>query len=96
METTEKPNLRSGDNEEARRAAAVLGSSRSEKKQEAARENLLKARRTFAERGQAPGREPRPIESFECTCGRGDTLEGHPTTCPRGLTIYRRRKQGKL
>jgi hypothetical protein len=95
METDEKPNMRAKSREEASRAASMLGSITTEKKAGTSRANLEKANAALAARGGAR-KTPRPIESFECTCGRGDTLEGHPTTCPRGLVIYRRKKQGKL
>ena len=75
-----------GDDPEARkRAAAVLGGARTEAKARAARENGAK---------NPGGRAPMPLSSFPCTCGRGDSLDGHPTTCPRGVTIWRRRRKG--
>jgi len=72
--------------EEISRTLSYLGSIKTEKKAEASRRN-----------GRLHGgRPPRPLAEFPCTCGRGDALEGHPTTCPRGLTIRRRQKAGKL
>jgi hypothetical protein len=44
--------------------------------------------------GEEPGRKPRPLDSFSCTCG-GEGLD-HKTSCPRCLAIYRRRKAGRL
>ncbi len=43
-----------------------------------------------------PNRGTRTMTAITCTCGRGDALEGHPTTCPRGRAIRRRQKAGKL
>jgi hypothetical protein len=65
--------------EEIRRVLAYVGRTRSAKKAESSKEN-----------GKAGGRPVKPLESYACTCGRGDALEGHPTTCPRGRAIARR------
>jgi len=75
--------------EERRAAASAMGSSRTDAKTAAARLNGRKA-------PPGPGRTPRPLAAIACTCGRGDALEGHPTTCPRGLAIRRRTKAGTL
>jgi len=72
--------------EEIRRALGVIGSIKTEKKAEASRANG----RLYG------GRPPRPLAEIPCTCGRGDALEGHPTTCPRGRALRRRQKAGKL
>ena len=85
--------LKSATTQEEKNAAAVaLGSIRSEKKAATSRQNILAAKAA----GKQGGREPKPISAFACTCGRGDSLEGHPTTCPRGLVIWRRKKADKL
>ena len=65
-------------------AAAAMGRVSSPKKAAAAREN-----------GKKGGGPRKPLSEFRCTCGRGEALEGHPTTCPRGLAIRRRRKAGR-
>jgi hypothetical protein len=80
--------LQGGDSEARRVAARLMGSASTERKRAAAAVNGAKVKN--------PGRKPKPLSEFVCTCGRGDELEGHPTTCPRGLNIYRRRKAGKL
>ena len=71
--------------EELRRALAYVGSIKSPKKSAASAVN-----------GRLGGRPLKPLTDIPCTCGRGDTLEGHPTTCPRGLAIRRREKAGTL
>lgn len=77
-----------GDDPEARREAArLLGSARTERKRITSAQNIEKAQRT--------GRPILPLAAFACTCGHSDSLEGHPTTCPRGRAIRRRRKAGK-
>ena len=79
-----------GADEAARREAArLLGRSTSERKRAAVAANGRKA-------PPGPGRPFRPLESFPCTCGAGAAIEGHKTTCPRGLAIRRRRKAGLL
>ena len=89
MNLTGTASLRGGDAEARRQAARVMGSARTEAKAAAVRQNGRKA-------PPGPGRRPRPLSSYDCTCGRGESLEGHPTTCPRGLVIWRRRKAGTL
>ena len=72
--------------EEIRRALSYIGSIKTPKKAAASRRN-----------GQLYGGRPvKPLSEIACTCGRGDTLEGHPTTCPRGRAIRRRQKAGTL
>jgi len=65
-------------------AAVALGSIKSEKKAQAARENAKLPRR----RGR------KPLESIPCTCGldTGDTvtMTGHKSRCVRGRAIQRR------
>lgn len=67
-----------------RRAMAVLGSRTSEKKKKSSTANSARSR--F---------KPRPLSELRCTCGRGDVLEGHPTTCPKGRAIRRRLAAGQ-
>ena len=69
--------------EELRRALGYIGSIRTPKKAASSASN-----------GRLGGRPAKPLNEFPCTCGRGDALEGHPTTCPRGRAI-RRREQKK-
>lgn len=68
--------------------ARVMGGARSERKAQAARENGAKS--------TSEGRPPWPLEAYACTCGAGDVVERHRTTCPRGRAIRRRQKAGKL
>jgi len=84
--------LRSVDPEKASEAGRMLGSIVTPKKQEASRRNGLRAR----ELGRPGGRPPKPLSEIPCNCGRGDSLEGHPTSCLRGLAIRRRQKAGQL
>ncbi len=56
------------------------GSVRSEKKAASSAEN-----------GKLGVRPARPLSEIPCTCSAGDSLTGHPSTCPRGLAIRRRR-----
>jgi hypothetical protein len=65
--------------EEIRRVLAFVGRQRSAKKAASSAAN-----------GKAGGRPFKPLADYACTCGRGDVLEGHPTTCPRGRAIRRR------
>jgi hypothetical protein len=67
--------------EQRREYARELGSVRSERKAQAAREN-----------GKKGGRQIKPLETIACTCG-GEGLE-HRSTCPRGRAIRYRRKKG--
>jgi len=78
------------ERETIRRAAQLLGRVRTPRRTEAALHAL-------STRGpdHMGGRPARPLSEYECTCGAGDTLDGHKTTCPRGLIIYRRRKSGR-
>lgn len=75
---TDKPDV---SREELSRALAYVGSIKTPKKSAASAAN-----------GKKGGRPIKPLAAIPCTCGRGDTLEGHPTTCPRGLAIRRRMK----
>lgn len=67
--------------EEFKRVFSAMGRRRTPAKTAAATQN-----------GQKGGRPQTPLSDFPCTCGKGDALEGHPTTCPRGLAIYRRKR----
>lgn len=79
--------MHSGSEDARREAARLLGMARSERKAAASRANGAKSR----------GRRPlKPLPEFPCTCGRGESIEGHPTTCPRGRAIRRRQKAGVL
>jgi hypothetical protein len=73
-------------------AARRLGSIKSEKKAQSSRDNILAAKAA----GKMGGKPPKPLNEITCTCGRGETLEGHPTTCPRGRAIRRWQKAGRL
>ena len=72
--------------EEIRRALGVIGRIRTPKKAAASRTNG----RLYG------GRPQKPLAEIPCTCGRGEAMDGHPTTCPRGRAIRRRQKAGKL
>jgi len=67
--------------EQRREYARALGSVRSERKAQAAREN-----------GKKGGRQIKPLETIACNCD-GEGLE-HRSTCPRGRVIRYRRKKG--
>jgi len=71
--------------EEIARVLSHLGKRRSPKKAA-----------TSATNGRLGGRPQKPLAEIACTCGRGDALDGHPTTCPRGRAIRRRQKAGGL
>lgn len=63
------------------------GKAKTERKAESSRRN-----------GMLGGSSPRPLVDISCTCGRGDSEnigEGHPTTCPRGRAIRRRKEKGQ-
>jgi hypothetical protein len=49
-----------------------------------------------AQNGQKGGRPQTPLSEIPCTCGAGDSIEGHKTTCPRGLAIYRRKRPSTI
>jgi len=70
---------------EVRAALGYIGSIKTPKKAAASAANGIKG-----------GRPQKPLSEIPCTCGRGETLEGHPTSCPRGLAIRRRAKAGTL
>jgi len=72
-------------------AARKMGRARTAKKIEVALQNLEKARANL----KNPGRKPWPLSRFACTCGAGESLEGHAATCPRGKAIKRRQKAGR-
>jgi hypothetical protein len=60
--------------------AVALGSIKTEKKTRSSRENAKKA-----------GRKPLPIDTIECTCGRGAApVEQHPMVCKRRRALYAR------
>lgn len=72
-------------------AARALGSIKTAKKTESSRRTIKIAQ----QHATGQGRKPWPLSQYECTCGRGDSLEGHPWSCPRGQAIRRRLKRGK-
>jgi hypothetical protein len=84
--------LRAADisEDEKKAAASVMGSIRTEKKASSSRGNL--AKRPPEKMG---GLTPKPLLSLACSCGVGDTLEGHKWSCPRGQAIKRRIKEGR-
>ena len=71
--------------EEMRRVFSMLGKRRTPAKGAAAAAN-----------GRKGGRPAVALAALPCTCGAGDGVDGHKTTCQRGLAIYRRRKAGTL
>jgi len=73
--------------EQRRAAAALMGSATSERKKQTSAANGRKA-------PPGPGRTPKPLEAFPCTCG-GSGLD-HKSTCPRGQAIRRRQKASRL
>lgn len=78
-----KPDVISRD--EIRRVLGFIGSIKTEKKP-----------RQSALNGQKGGRPLLDLSAYDCSCGKGDVIEGPPTTCPRGRAIRRRRLAGKL
>ena len=76
---------------EAKAAAAVLGSVKSERKA------ATSAANGFKPGNQIGGRKQIPLDKLDCPCGlAGDALAGHKWNCPRGQAIKRRIKAGKL
>jgi hypothetical protein len=75
--------------EERREAARLMGSLTSDRKARSSAENGKLA-------PPGPGRSPKPLEEYPCTCAVGDSLDGHRWNCPRGQAIKRRRKAGTL
>jgi len=71
-------------------AARALAKIKSPKRLQESRRTIAIARQHI----KNPGRKPWPLSRYECTCGRGDSLEGHPWSCPRGQAIRRRIKKG--
>ena len=99
MRTDPKPSAESGallraatDPAARREAARLMGSARTPAKAAAAKRNANSPGR----KANPGGRPLKPLAEITCTCGRGEALEGHPTTCPRGRAIRRRQKAGKL
>lgn len=74
--------------EAKREAARLLGMSTSERKKATSAAN--------GRLSKSGGRPPLPLSEIPCNCGRGEAMEGHPTTCPRGRAIRRRQKAGQL
>jgi hypothetical protein len=92
MSDDERVNLRSADKATVKAAAIALGSIKTEKKASTSRANILAAKAA----GKIGGRPQKSLSDIPCTCGRGDDMAGHPTTCLRGLAIRRRQKAGTL
>ena len=84
--------LRTAEPDARREAARLMGSARTPAKAEAAKRNANGPGR----KANPGGRPMLPLSAITCTCGRGDALDGHPTTCPRGRAIRRRQKAGLL
>ena len=79
--------------EEARKEAArLMGSIKTEKKAAAARANGFKPGHAGHHGG---GRKVKALTELVCSCGAGDTTEGHKWDCPRGQAIKRRIKEGR-
>jgi hypothetical protein len=60
---------------------SFVASHTSERKAEAARIN-----------GASGGRPKKDPMTVRCNCGRVDSLDGHPTTCPRGKLLRERER----
>jgi hypothetical protein len=73
-------------------AAKIMGSVRSERKTEAARERYKARVEKYGP--MQGGRKPQPLSAIECTCKAGNSLEGHKSYCPRGKAIKRRQDKG--
>lgn len=71
--------------DEVRAFLTQIGQRKTKAKREAAVKN-----------GQRGGRPLKDWRELPCTCGRGDSDELHPTTCPRGRAQRRRMKAGTL
>jgi hypothetical protein len=77
------------DEEIIKKAAALNGARKSERKAAAARANGFKPGHSFGGRG---GEKPKPLFDSPCNCGAGDVIEGHKSKCPRYHLIFKRRK----
>lgn len=88
-QAAEGAKLRNADAGARSEAARLMGSVSTEAKAAAARANGAKA-------PAGPGRNPKPLADYVCTCGAGNAIDGHKTTCPRGQAIRRRMKAGTL
>lgn len=73
-------------------AAVALGAIKTEKKAAASARNGFKPGNKFAKNG---GRPMQHLYELECSCGAGDSTEGHSWSCPRAQAIKRRIKQGR-
>ena len=73
-------------------AAVALGAIKTEKKAAASRQNGFKPGNSAGKNG---GRPMRHLFEMECSCGTGDTAEGHSWSCPRAQAIKRRIKEGR-
>ena len=81
--------LRTGDADARRQAAALMGSATTPRKKASSAEN-----------GKLGGKRMTPMAEIVCSCGAGDvTVDDagkplHPTTCPRGRVIRYRLTKG--
>ena len=73
-------------------AAVALGAIKTEKKAAASAKNGFKPGNTASKNG---GRKVVALYSLKCSCGAGDTTEGHKWSCPRAQAIKRRIKEGR-
>jgi hypothetical protein len=77
------------DDEIRRRAAALNGSIKTEKKAAAARANGFKPGHPHGGQG---GRVPISLFDSPCSCGVGDVVDGHKSKCPRYHLVFKRRR----
>jgi hypothetical protein len=77
------------DEEIIKKAAALIGARKSERKSAAARANGFEPGHPYGGRG---GEKPKPLFDSPCNCGAGDVIEGHKSKCPRYHLIFKRRK----
>ena len=94
-----RESLRGGSSPEQRRkAAAMMGSARTQRKAASSRANGRLA-------PPGPGMAPAPLLTIPCIvrvgknagapCPGGESLSGHHWSCPRGQAIKRRLAQGR-
>jgi len=91
METeTDNQEMTDAEREIVSQAMKIIGRKKTPKRKAAHRRNIKHAQ-------EANRRRPyrlKPLLDCECRCGRGQVLEGHPMTCPRGQTIHSRIQKG--
>ncbi|HLK56403.1 MAG TPA: hypothetical protein VKU00_07555 [Chthonomonadaceae bacterium] len=88
VEPERKPDLSDANKERRIEAARLMGSANTERKRESSRQNVKKAMEAFKQKHPL-----KPLSSFACTCGAGDSLE-HKYNCPRYKVIYQRKRRG--